>query len=248
MNSTLMSFILGIIFLSATSCGKTYEPKVLHEETLSEEEITAIEGTGDRAPADVVEMKTPAFTLSEKSQIRSKWSHLDPNHVVPAALLQKAVEYFEANQSRFANKNYISVIDFSKKSSKVRFFVVDLKTGSVWALHTAHGSGSDRDHDGYAESFGNVSGSNKSSLGFYKTAETYQGRNGYSLRLDGLSSTNSNVRSRAIVVHGAKYVYDKAVIQGRSSGCPAVSHANRDKLINKIKGGSLIYAGLSGVR
>ena len=90
-----------------------------------------------------------------------------------------------------------------------------------------------------------LAGSNASSLGYYMTAETYTGSHGYSLRLDGLSSTNSKVRSRAIVVHGADYVEEAAVIQGRSWGCPAVAMANRTTVINMIKGGSIIYAGLS---
>ncbi|MCP5916770.1 murein L,D-transpeptidase catalytic domain family protein, partial [Klebsiella pneumoniae] len=75
-----------------------------------------------------------------------------------------------------------------------RFFIVDMNSGSVWPLHVAHGKGSDSNHDGYAEKFSNTSGSNASSLGYYITAETYNGSNGYSLRLDGMSSTNSNAR------------------------------------------------------
>ncbi|HWU45027.1 MAG TPA: murein L,D-transpeptidase catalytic domain family protein, partial [Bdellovibrio sp.] len=70
----------------------------------------------------------------------------------------------------------------------------------------------------------------------------YDGSHGYSLSLDGLSSTNSNVRSRAIVVHGADYVSEADVIQGRSWGCPAVAMENRTKLIDMIKNGSIIYA------
>lgn len=40
--------------------------------------------------------------------------------------------------------------------------------------------------ENYATSFSNEVGSYKSSLGFYLTGNTYQGRNGYSLLLDGL--------------------------------------------------------------
>jgi hypothetical protein len=109
----------------------------------------------------------------------------------------------------------------------------------------AHGSGSDKANDGYAEKFSNVSGSNASSLGFYMTAETYNGKHGLSLRLDGLSSTNSNVRARAVVIHGASYVSDSDIKAGRSWGCPAVSMASKDKVIKMLKGGSIIYAGLS---
>ena len=51
----------------------------------------------------------------------------------------------------------------------------------------------------YAVSFSNRTGSHQSSLGFYLTGETYQGRNGYSLTLDGLEKgINDKARERAI--------------------------------------------------
>lgn len=242
MTAQLAKWSLAALLIGSISCAPNSRSS---EEILTEEEFVQQEGTGT-APSDLKDFKVSAFSLSERTQILAKYSHLDPNHEVPSQLLEDAVVYFEANQSKFANQKYISIIDFSKKSSKSRFFVVDLNTGSVWPIRTAHGKGSDSNADGFAESFGNQSGSGKSSLGFYRTAETYQGGNGYSLRLDGLSSTNSNARSRAIVVHGASYVNEKPVIQGRSLGCPAVTRDFRDKLINQIKNGSLIYAGLSG--
>lgn len=173
------------------------------------------------------------------------YAYVDPQGMIPDRLRTEALAYFDKNQSRIKNKNYVSVIDFSLKSSVPRFFIINMNTGSVTAIRTAHGTGSDSDHDGYAEKFSNVSGSNASSLGFYLTAETYSGKHGYSLRLDGLSSTNSRARSRAVVIHGATYVKDSDVKAGRSWGCPAISMANRTKVIDMIRDGSLIYAGLS---
>lgn len=184
----------------------------------------------------------PTATANTRAEILKLYDYVDPTHIVPTKKLEDVIIYFHQNKSKFQNQNVISVIDFSQKSTQKRWYFINLSNGSVWNVHVAHGKGSDSTHDGFAKTFSNVSGSNASSLGFYKTAETYQGSNGYSLRLDGLSSTNSNARSRAIVVHGAAYVQDSAVIQGRSWGCPAVSMANRDKVINLIKGGSLIYA------
>ena len=89
--------------------------------------------------------------------------------------------------------------------------------------------------------FSNTPGSEMSSRGFYLTAETYQGSNGLSLVLDGLSTTNSNARSRAIVIHGAEYVSPGSLI-GRSWGCPALDMRYYIEVINQIKGGVLIYA------
>ncbi|MFV8256235.1 murein L,D-transpeptidase catalytic domain family protein [Bdellovibrio bacteriovorus] len=191
----------------------------------------------------IVEPETPPpVATNPNDDVLSQYQHLDPNHIVPTKALETAVLYFHENKAKFKNQAVISVLDFSQKSTQKRWYFIDMKTGAVWNVHVSHGKGSDSNHDGFAEKFSNVEGSNASSLGFYKTAETYQGSNGYSLRLDGLSTTNSNARSRAIVVHGASYVQDSNVIQGRSWGCPAVSQANRDKVINLIKGGSLLYA------
>lgn len=176
------------------------------------------------------------------SAILKQYDHLDPNRVVNQAALEKAVLYFHNNKSKFANKNYISLIDFSKRSTQARFYIIDMNSGGVWAIHVAHGKGSDPDHDGYAQKFSNTSGSNASSLGYYRAAETYTGKHGLSLRLDGLSSTNSKARARAVVIHGADYVKEASVIQGRSWGCPAVTMSYRTKVINALKGGSLIYA------
>lgn len=208
------------------------------------------DGNGAQGGADlpstetpgIVEPEVPAEPTDPNEDVLNQYQHLDPNRIVPTKALETAVLYFHANKAKFKNQNVMSILDFSQKSTQKRWYFIDMKTGAVWNVHVSHGKGSDSNHDGFAEKFSNVEGSNASSVGFYKTAETYQGSNGYSLRLDGLSTTNSNARSRAIVVHGANYVQDSNVIQGRSWGCPAVSQANRDKVINLIKGGSLLYA------
>ena len=98
----------------------------------------------------------------------------------------------------------------------------------------------------YATSFSNVSGSLKSSLGFYMTEGTYEGKNGYSLVLEGLEKDiNDKAKERAIVMHGAAYSNPSVIAGagrlGRSFGCPAVPQALAKPIIDKIKGGALIY-------
>ena len=79
-----------------------------------------------------------------------------------------------------------------------------------------------------------------SSLGFYKTAETYKGKHGYSLKLDGLEhGINHRARRRYIVMHGAKYV--SAANVGRSWGCPAVPMKLTKPIIDLIKKGSCLF-------
>ena len=101
----------------------------------------------------------------------------------------------------------------------------------------------------YTTKFSNVSGSNATSLGIFKTAETYYGNNGYSLKLDGLSKNlNDQARNRYIVVHGATYANPEAIVAnggkrlGRSQGCPALPVSIAKQVINDIKGGSIIYS------
>lgn len=168
---------------------------------------------------------------------------IDPNHEVPAALLNRALAFYEKNQSHIKNGKYLTVVNFSRFSGHGRMYIINMSSGEVTSLHVAHGIGSDRENTGVAHHFSNKTGSNMSSLGFYRTAETYNGIHGLSLRLDGLSDTNSNVRNRDIVIHGANYVYDEETKAGRSAGCLAVSMANHSRVVNMLKEGSIIYAG-----
>lgn len=183
--------------------------------------------------------------FSAKQDILKKYSHLDKTKIVPRELLRTALTYFDQNKRAFKNQKYISVVDLGRRSNLTRLFIINMSTGVVTALRTTHGYGSDVNQDGYAESFGNVSGSGKSSLGFYKVAEDYYGRFGHSIRLDGLSSTNSRARARAVVVHGYDGVYEKSVIQNLSAGCFGLSWGVRDWVVANLKGGSLLYAGTS---
>lgn len=230
--------------LALTACGSNIDSMTrLPDEAGQGEQV--VDMPSDSAEvAPVVETPAPSDITAE-ARVLASYDFVDPTHMVPDRHLKTALMYYDSNKSRLKNINYLSVIDFSMHSSKKRFFIINMKTGAVWAIRTAHGKNTDPEHDGYANQqlFSNVSGSNKSSLGFYIAAETYYGSHGLSLRLDGISSTNSNARARAIVIHGADYVQEANVIQGRSFGCPAVAMGNRDEVVNRLKNGSLIYAG-----
>jgi len=172
------------------------------------------------------------------------YSHLDPNRRVPDRLLAEALVYFDANASKIKNKNFITIIDYGMKSNVKRMFVVDMESGAVDAYLVSHGKGSDPNHDGYADAFSNSHSSHMSSLGFALTAETYNGKHGYSLKMDGLSKSNSNDRARTIVFHSADYVAPHRVL-GRSHGCPSVEEGSHTNLFKRIKGGSLVYKATS---
>jgi hypothetical protein len=174
--------------------------------------------------------------------VRASYEYLDPGHLVPAQALAAALNYYRANLASLGNPRYLSVIDYTRHANEKRFFVVDMNTGAVESFLAAHGRGSDPDHTGYAASFSNVPGSQATSLGIFLTGDTYNGDNGYSLRLYGMSPANSNAFTRAIVIHGAPYVNPANVPLGRSQGCPAVEMGVRTRLINMLKGGSVIYS------
>jgi hypothetical protein len=142
------------------------------------------------------------------------------------------------------NRDILGIIDFSKPSTQARLFIIDLKNKKLLIRSlVAHGKNSG---ENFASSFSNTSKSLKSCLGFFLTNETYYGKHGYSLRLDGLEKgINDNAKKRAIVIHGASYVsheFAKAHGRiGRSWGCPALPIDLSEEIINKIKGGSCLF-------
>jgi lysozyme family protein len=137
--------------------------------------------------------------------------------------------------------------DFTKRSDTLRFHVFDRIDKTVTSHLCAHGQGSEADkHDGMATAFSNMPGSNQSSLGVFRCAETYEGKHGLSLRIDGLEPTNSNARDRDIVIHSAAYV-SSAVAQkygrvGCSNGCFALSEEDKQGIIDVLKNGSLLVS------
>jgi hypothetical protein len=146
--------------------------------------------------------------------------------------------------NKLKNERYLTVIDFSLASNQKRFFLIDMEQMKV--VHKTYCSHGKNTGGLYANSFSNTHGSNQSSLGFYITAETYHGKFDLGLRLDGVESVNDKARSRGVVMHGAEYATEKFLqrnngVLGRSFGCPAVPKDEADLLINKIKGGSVMY-------
>ena len=139
----------------------------------------------------------------------------------------------------------LMVIDYSKPSTEQRLWVFDLnRTGLLFQELVAHGRNSG---DARAVRFSNEPGSLMSSLGLFLTADTYIGKHGLSLRLQGLQKgVNDNSLERAIVIHAADYVSQsvaqKAGRIGRSWGCPAVRPAISRKLIETVQGGVLMLA------
>ncbi len=140
--------------------------------------------------------------------------------------------------------NILTIIDYSKPSSEKRFFVIDIqKKQLLYTSFVAHGKNSG---DNYVTSFSNLPNSLQSSIGFFLTAETYTGENGYSMKLDGLEKgINDNARSREIVIHGADYVSQEYIAKygrlGRSWGCPSLPREVSKEIIDVISNGSCLF-------
>ncbi len=139
----------------------------------------------------------------------------------------------------------LTVIDYSLPSTRKRLWVFDLARGRL--LHqelVAHGKNTGENH---ARHFSNRPGSLQTSIGLFRTADTYRGSNGYSLRLEGLEpGFNDKAMERAIVMHGAPYVDPRLSRTqgriGRSWGCPAVRTGIARQLIDTIKGGHFVFS------
>lgn len=163
---------------------------------------------------------------------------------IPAVPLELALRFLRSNQTRIENNHFIAIADFRIPSSQERLFILNLNDGSYESMLVAHGKKSEGAL-GMAEKFSNKNGSKMSSLGFYLTEEfSYEGKHGTSLRLNGLSNTNSNALERAIVIHGAEYVSESFVHErkrlGLSFGCPAVPMDKIESVIDKMKGRGLL--------
>lgn len=233
-------FLIGVLALAASALTGCVDGDESYDEN---------EGQGEAETVEQALVRRSSFKLpdvSDRADALARYPNLDPGRIVPRDLLGGALAFLDLNRSRVANEKYVSVLDFSKHSSKRRLFILDMQSGKVESHVVAHGSGSDPLHTGFAKRFSNQSGSNASSVGYYLTAETYYGQHGYSLRLDGISDTNSNARSRAVVIHASSYVDDGRAKQGRSQGCPAVSFDDSDEIIQKLKGGSVLFAQRTG--
>ncbi|HEY1141821.1 MAG TPA: murein L,D-transpeptidase catalytic domain family protein [Lysobacter sp.] len=201
-------------------------------------------GAGRLAPS-LPEAATSAVN-APASQSGGLWL----SRLAPAAdpkVLELAVSAMQCAQASGvgADARRLAVIDYSRPSLMPRLWVFDLTAGRLlYEEVVAHGQGSG---ENMATRFSNSDGSHQSSLGLFVTADTYTGKNGYSLRMRGLEpGVNDAAMARAIVMHGAPYV-DPAQGQrmgrlGRSWGCPAVRSAVAKPMIDLLKGGQFVFS------
>jgi hypothetical protein len=182
---------------------------------------------------------TSAFTLAS-------WGDSDLGTISPRVLeLALGAAKCAVRSGAVREPRTLTVIDYSKPSTQNRLWVYDLRERELlYEELVAHGQGSGAN---FATSFSNEPDTHRTSIGLFVTDDTYVGRNGYSLRLNGLDAGfNDRARERAIVMHGAPYVNASFVKAqgrlGRSWGCPALSDDVAREVIDTVKGGSLVFS------
>lgn len=190
------------------------------------------------------------IVVAQQNNDSAKINFYDRLHLAELGLSKQVFDYaFQGYQQlvlagKIKNPEALSIIDFSLPSTTKRLFVVDVVNCKLlFNTYVAHGRNSGLQT---ANSFSNAPESFKSSLGFYTTETTYEGKHGYSLRLEGLEKGfNDNAMSRGIVMHAANYV-DESIAKaqgyiGRSLGCPAVPEKLHTAIIGSIAHGTCLF-------
>ncbi|TRO64025.1 murein L,D-transpeptidase catalytic domain family protein [Christiangramia sabulilitoris] len=216
--------LFSFAFSSTAGVGKTIEARITEKLPVTPE---AMESSDDKV-AELYE----SFSL--------KNSTMPQIEVFEKAILG----YTKLDEAGKVSNPLLTVIDFNLSSTKKRMWILNMDTREVvFNTFVAHGKNTGGE---FAKNFSNKQNSHQSSLGFYVTGETYYGKNGLSLFIDGMEKEfNSNARARYVVIHGADYAEPSFIKRigrlGRSYGCPAVPNKIAKDLIHKIKGKSVVY-------
>lgn len=134
------------------------------------------------------------------------------------------------------NTRYCFLADMKKASGSNRFFVYDMKKGSILEEGlVAHGSGTTATAD--TINFSNSLNSYCTSLGKYAIGKSYTGTFGLAYKLYGLDKTNDQAFNRFVVLHGHRCVPAVEVAPEeicQSWGCPTVAPSFLTKLSSYI--------------
>jgi hypothetical protein len=169
----------------------------------------------------------------------------------PEVLEQACVGYLTLHPiGRIERAGLLAVADMDLPNNTERLWVIDLQQAKV--LHrslVAHGQGSGHLR---ATRFSNEEKSACTSLGFYRTAGTYDGIHGYSRRIEGLDKgQNANAFDRYVVLHAADYASPQYVRQhghlGYSQGCPALPPEQFKAIIATLRVGSMLLVSGPGL-
>jgi len=229
--------VLGIVYMVTTSF--YLSPK---------NENVKNENTNIKKIETAVEIKSEK-SKNEMSSSEELYNSIlfDTDHKLNFDVFSKAILGF--NNLKKAGKldenaHLLTICDFSMSSNTKRLWVIDMDEKKVlFNSLVAHGKNTGEE---FAMNFSNTESSYQSSLGFYVTDATYEGGNGYSLKLLGMDKGyNDAALQRAVVMHGADYVSEEFAAThkriGRSWGCPAIPRDLTKPIINTIKGKNCLF-------
>nr|WP_315030296.1 murein L,D-transpeptidase catalytic domain family protein [uncultured Chryseobacterium sp.] len=226
--------VIGLVYMVTTSF--YISPKVV----VKNESVTKTERVAE------TKSEKNATTVSSSEALYQSIA-FDPEHELNYEVFSKALTGFENLKKAgllTEDSHLLTICDFSMSSNMKRLWIIDINDKKVlFNSLVAHGKNTGEE---FATNFSNKESSLQSSLGFYITDATYQGDNGYSLRLLGMDKGfNDAAYRRAIVLHGANYVSDDFASMhkriGRSWGCPAVPKELTQPIINTIKGRNCLF-------
>ncbi|WP_167851936.1 murein L,D-transpeptidase catalytic domain family protein [Hymenobacter elongatus] len=195
----------------------------------------------------------PGLPDSVRRQVAALHQALGPEaRALRLSVLERAcVGYLTLRHAgRIRRPAVLAVADMDLPSTERRLWVLDLAQGKV--LHhsyVAHGRGSGQL---LARRFSNRIKSACTALGFYRTADTYDGKHGLSRRLHGLDpGQNSNALDRYVVLHGADYAGQRYLSQhgqlGYSRGCPALPPEQYRAIITAVGAGACLFVSGPGL-
>lgn len=242
--------VLKLLFTGVVAGTLAFTPSFLQQEATSTsfaksetttnqlEALPRAEVAPDPEPeAEAVTLQMHAQAIYDAAGLSEKGLEYD--------LFQKALTgFYNMKAAGVLKKDILTVVDFRKHSREKRLWVVDVAQQElIYHNLVAHGSGSGNE---FARKFSNRPQSHMSSLGFYRVAETYHGKHGLSLRLDGYDrGYNDKARNRAVVIHSADYANPGFVKRigrlGRSWGCPALPQAGYEEVVKTIATGSCLF-------
>lgn len=179
---------------------------------------------------------------------------------VPVVPMDKTLEYFARNKSKFKNQRYVSFVDYSMPFSQKRYFLLDLQTCNVVKEYMAHGKANGpRGKHSKPNRCLSASGTrtNTSRPGMARV-EGYHWRNQNNPKKNWTYITNDYPKKQALAMYGLErrnndlkntgvVTHENVLMEGlsgyyRSHGCPVMLPGHLKNLQSILKKGTLFYS------
>lgn len=165
------------------------------------------EETPAAAPVNASRFKDKYGYGPEDTKLNAVYASLSKDSPINKVALHNSFKFYEKNKGKDGlDSTHMAIVDYTKPGSAGRYYWINLKNGKIeHTLKVAHGSGSG---GGAVPNMCNgANGSLATPCGFHKYGSPYiSGRNGLSIKMQGLQNINSNSEQRAVVAHSAAYV------------------------------------------